>query len=145
SLVVVLKVRTARLTVPSTMCRTQVTTVSPAFARAGLYGALVVKGDCPISRDHSRAVGQSPPARRGRARRWLRAFRPSAILRGFPAACRARRDSLPADRGGRRPLRPNVLAAGLAASSEAPVVGDAARAAGHGAGLAAPLGSSRRR
>jgi len=72
-----------------------------------LYGALVVKGDCPISRDHSRAVGQSPPARRGRVRRWLRVFRPSAILRGFPAACRARRDSLPADRGGRRPLRPN--------------------------------------
>src|SRR5262249_49636279 len=109
------------------------------------YGALVVKGLYAISRDHSRTVGQSPPALRGRVRRWLRAFRRSAILRGFPAAGRARRDSLPADRGGRRPPRPNVLAAGWAAWSEALVVGEAARAAWHGAGLAAPPGSLRRR
>src|SRR5215469_7671019 len=37
SLVVVLKVRTSRLIVPLAMCRTQATTVSPAFARAGSY------------------------------------------------------------------------------------------------------------
>src|SRR5215469_7184289 len=38
SLVIVLKVRTSRLIVPSTVCRTQATTVSPAFARAGSCG-----------------------------------------------------------------------------------------------------------
>src|ERR1700747_3734585 len=58
-------------------------TLSPAFARAGLYGGLVVKRH--ISRDRNRVAGRPPATPRGRVRRWSVVCRPALSFRDSAA------------------------------------------------------------
>jgi hypothetical protein len=56
--------------------------MTATFAGAGLYGALVVKGDMNL--DHNRVVDRLPATPRGRVRRWSVACRPALVpSRGF--------------------------------------------------------------
>src|SRR5215471_4292778 len=88
SLVIVLKVRTSRLIVPSTVCRTQATTVSPAFARAGSYArrgrrnADTELPSLPSCRSAPPGVGRRQKNSRNRAPEPLPAH---GALRGAPA------------------------------------------------------------
>jgi hypothetical protein len=83
---------------------------SPAFAGAGLYGVLVVKGHCSISRGHNRAAGRSLAAPQGRVRRWPVACRPASSFRGSTAGCPAKRGIPRAGRPRQPPLWPSVWA-----------------------------------
>ena len=115
-------------------------TPTPAFAGAGLYGALVVKGD--ISLDRNRVVGRLPATPRGRDRRWSVACRPALSFRDSAADYPANHGILLAGGPRRRLRRPSVPAVEQHAGLVPRVKRDVAGAAGRGAGLA--FGSAHR-
>ena len=114
--------------------------MAEAVLGAGLYGALVVKGN--ISLDHSRVVGRPPATPQGRVRRWSVACRRALSFRDSAADYPANH-GIPLAGGPRwRLRRPSVPAVEQGAGLVPRVKRDAAGAAGCGGGLAAPLSSS---
>ena len=110
---------------------------------AGLYGALVVKGD--ISRDHNRVVGRPPATPRGRDRRWSVACRPALSFRDSAADYPANHGIPLADGPRWRLPRPSVPAVEQDAELAPRVKRVAADVAERGAGLAVRLSSSGQR
>src|SRR5215467_2946980 len=101
-----------------------------AFAGAGLYGTLVVKGD--ISLDHNRVVGRPPATPRGRVRRLSVACRRALSFRGSAADYPANH-GIPLAAGPRwRARRPSVPAVEQDAGLMVRVKRDADDAAGRG-------------